>query len=300
MFKAACIIPTKDRDLELKRLLNSTKDQDVLPQEIIIIDASATSTLPSEIDQGIYRPLNIKYVKAERACLAAQRNQGVALLGLDVQLVCFLDDDIVFCEGAFRAMSVFWQNASNQVAGAMFNIINEKKPSALVFFKKIFCTGSFERGIVLPSGYNTLMCPAEETMDVQWLVGAGMIYRREIFKEFSFDPWFEGTGLCEDLDFSYRVGRKYKLVLLADAKIEHLTGTVKRRRNVWFGRSQMTNRYYFVKKNKLSTSLYCWASIGQFLENIALGVMSLSGHYFSRAWGNVLGFFELGQVKVGS
>jgi len=297
MFKAACIIPTKDRAFDLIRLLNSVKDQDVLPQEIIIVDASVTSSLPSEINKGTFNPLNIKYEKAQRACLAAQRNQGVALLGSDIQQVCFLDDDIVFCEGAFRIMDEFWKKAPDQVAGAMFNIINEKRPSVLIFFKKIFCTGSFQRGIVLPSGYNTLMCPAKESIDVQWLVGAGMVFRREIFNEFSFDPWFEGTGLCEDLDFSYRVGRKYRLVVVADAKIEHLTGTVKRRRNVWFGRSQILNRYYFVKKNKELSKILClWASVGQFLENIALGIMNFSGYYFLRAWGNIVGFFELGKV----
>jgi GT2 family glycosyltransferase len=133
-------------------------------------------------------------------------------------------------------------------------------------------------------------------MDVQWLVGAGMVFRHAIFKEFFFDPWFEETGLCEDLDFSYRVGLKYRLMVVADAKIEHLTGTVKRRRNVWFGRSQITNRYYFVRKNKFSKALYGWASLGQLLENMALGVLSFNGYYFLRAWGNIVGFFELGKV----
>ena len=299
MFKAACIIPTKDRAFDLVRLLHSVKDQDIIPQEIIIVDASETSSLPAQIDQGTFSPLNIKYVKAQRACLAAQRNQGVALLSPDIRLVCFLDDDIVFCEGAIRAMFEFWEKIPDDVAGAMFNIINEKKPTAGVFFKKIFCTGSFKRGIVLPSGYNTLMCPAKETMDVQWLVGAGMVFRRDVFKDFSFDPWFEGTGLCEDLDFSYRVGKKYRLVVVADARIEHLTGTIKRRRNVWFGHSQIINRYYFVQKNEeLSKALCLWAGLGQLLENLTMGVLLLNGYYFLRAWGNVTGFFALGNMKI--
>ena len=151
----------------------------------------------------------------------------------------------------------------------------------------------------MPSGYNTLMCPAKETMDVQWLVGAGMVFRRDVFKDFSFDPWFEGTGLCEDLDFSYRVGKKYRLVVVADARIEHLTGTIKRRRNVWFGHSQIINRYYFVQKNEeLSKALCLWAGLGQLLENLTMGVLLLNGYYFLRAWGNVTGFFALGNMKI--
>ncbi len=299
MNKVACIIATKDRAFELDRALRSIKDQDVLPQEIIIIDASATSSLPSEINQGIFDPLKIKYVKTQCICLPAKRNEGVALLSPDIHQVYFLDDDIVLREGAFRVMFEFWKNAPDEIAGAMFNIVNEKKPTAGVFFKRVFCTGSFKRGIVLPSGYNTLICPVSKTMDVQWLTGACMVFRREIFNTFSFDPWYEGSGSCEDLDFSYRVGRKYRLVVVADAKIEHLTGTVKRHRNLTFGREQIKSRYYFVKKNKeLSKVLCLWAGVGQLLENMVLGVLSLSGRYFLRALGNLMGFFELWRVKI--
>ncbi len=294
MFKLAVIIATKDRNFELDRLLTSIKDQDLHPQEIIIIDASTTPESSLIADVGTFSPLKIKWVKAYRACLPAQRNQGLALVSPDVEQICFLDDDIVIYKGAFSAMAAFWKNAPEDVGGSVFNIMNEKKPTPGVFFKKIFYTGSFDRGVVLPSGYNTLMCPAQKTKEVQWLFGGATVWRRKVFDEFLFDDWFESTGLCEDLDFSYRVGKKFNLVVVADAKVDHLTGTVVRRRNLWFGRSQIKNRYYFVKKNKeLSKVLCLWAGIGQLLENIALGVMSFSGYYFLRALGNLIGFFEL-------
>ncbi len=297
MFKAACVIATKDRSFELERLLNSIKDQDVLPEEIIIVDAGALSSPSSSVDVGNFSPLKVKQVRAVRACLPAQRNQGLALLGPDIEQVCFLDDDIVFHKGAFGAMADFWSDAPMDVGGAVFNIMNEKKPTPGVFLKKLFYTGSFERGVVLPSGYNTLMCPAEKTEEVRWLFGGATVWRRKVFDEFLFDDWFESTGLCEDLDFSYRVGKKFKLMVVADAKVDHLTGTAARRRNLWFGRSQIKNRYYFVAKNKELSKLLClWAGVGQLLENIALGILSLSSHYFSRAWGNLIGFFELGKV----
>lgn len=297
MFKLAVIIATKDRAFELDRLLNSIKDQDVLPQEIIIVDAGATPDSYPGSDDVFCSSLKIKRVKAARACLPAQRNQGLELLGPDIEHVCFLDDDIVLYKGALKAMAAFWKEAGEDVGGAVFNIMNEKKPTPGVFLKKIFYTGSFERGIVLPSGYNTLMCPAPKTKEVQWLFGGATVWKSKIFDEFLFDGWFEGTGLCEDLDFSYRVGKKFKLFVIADAKVDHLTGTAGRRRNVWFGASQIKNRYYFVKKNKeLSKALCLWAGLGQLLENMALGVLSLSGHYFLRVWGNLMGFFELGGV----
>jgi glycosyltransferase involved in cell wall biosynthesis len=292
MFKAACIIATKDRPFELGRLLASIKEQEVLPQEIIIVDAGSMPDAPRDTGS-----LKIKHVKARRACLPDQRNQGLELLESDIAQVCFLDDDIVLHEGSFAAMAAFWKDAPEDVVGGVFNIVNEKKPTPGVFLKRIFFTGSPQRGIVLPSGYNTLMCPAEETRQVQWLFGGATVWRRKVFDNFLFDGWYEETGLCEDLDFSYRVGKKFKLVVVAEAKVDHLTGTVARRRNVWFGRSQITNRYYFVRKHKeLSKALCLWAGVGQMLENIVLGVISLSGQYFLRAWGNLIGFFDLGRV----
>ncbi|MDE1921363.1 MAG: hypothetical protein KGI24_07965, partial [Candidatus Omnitrophica bacterium] len=106
--------------------------------------------------------------------------------------------------------------------------------------------------------------------------------------------WFEGTGLCEDLDFSWRVGRKYRLFVVAGAQVDHLTGTVARRRNVWFGVSQIKNRNYFVSKNREFSKVLCWwAGLGQLLENVALGMLSFNAGYFLRALGNFAGFFEI-------
>ncbi|MBF0386297.1 MAG: glycosyltransferase [Candidatus Omnitrophica bacterium] len=297
MLRIAFIIPTKDRELELGRLLRSLQGQCRLPEEIIIVDASAEFKGQAYVTGG-FGPLVIKHMKAHRACLPAQRNQGLEHVSSGIELVCFLDDDIVFCEGAVKEMASFWDQASVDVAGAVFNIINEKFPTAGVYFKMIFGTGSVQRGAVLPSGYNSLMCPAIETAYVQWLFGGATVWRRKIFSEFLFDEWFEGTGLCEDLDFSYRVGRRYRLVVVATARVEHLSGDVSRRRNFWFGRSQLRNRYYFVKKNQLSIGMCLWASAGQMLENIVLGVARRNVGYWQRALGNFTGFFELWTINV--
>jgi GT2 family glycosyltransferase len=288
----AFIIATRNRSLELTRLLRSVQAQEVHPARIIIIDAS-DAPCASLFSSEAFSPLSIGYQKAVRACLPAQRNQGIALLGADVELVCFLDDDIVFRDGALKAMAAFWQGAAADIGGAVFNIVNEKRPTGGTFFKTVFMTGSSRRGVVLMSGYNTLMCPAEQDMDAQWLFGGATVWRRNIFREFLFDEWFEGTGLCEDLDFSYRVGRKYRLMVVAGAQVDHLCGTVGRRRNAWFGHSQVTNRFYFVCKNRLSIVMFLWGTLGQMLENGVMGIITRDRGYFLRLWGNVTGLVDL-------
>jgi glycosyltransferase involved in cell wall biosynthesis len=291
------IIPTKDRPDDLQRLLESVMKQDARPNQVIIVDGSA------EEQPGVYQQqfpeLNIVYAHTRFPRLTSQRNMGLSLLNANTDLVCFLDDDIVFCDHALKAMLCFWAQAPESVGGAVFNIMNEKTPSALVFLKAFFCSGSRKRGRVLKSGYNTLICPAEETKDVQWLFGGGTVWRRSIFKDYRFDEWFEGTGLCEDLDFSYQVGKAYTLMVVAEAQVLHLTDLVQRRNNVQFGITQMLNRYYFVRKNKdLSVWLCFWAGVGQLLENCLRFLAGLRFAYLQRAWGNLIGMTRLPSVRI--
>ncbi|MCD4781636.1 MAG: glycosyltransferase [Candidatus Omnitrophica bacterium] len=290
------IIPTKDRQEDLERLLCSVIKQEVHPDQIVIVDGSAQSR-PDYYAQR-FPDLNIVYTHTKFPRLTAQRNTGLSLLNGDIDLVCFLDDDIVFCDRSLKAMLLFWAKAPETVGGAVFNIMNEKKPSAIVSVKALFCTGSKQRGRVLKSGYNTLICPAEETKEVQWLFGGGTVWRREVFADYRFDEWFEGTGLCEDLDFSYQVGKAYGLMVVADAQVLHLTDLVQRRDNVQFGVTQMLNRYYFVRKNKeLSTWLCFWGGIGQFFENCLRSLFGLRSAYLRRAYGNIIGMTRLKSVK---
>lgn len=288
----ALIIPTRNRYPELKRLLTSICRQTVVPDQLIIVDSSEP---PVESIRTEFPALPIDYQHVTHPSLTAQRNAGLRLLKNEIQLVCFLDDDMVFADGAMGAMNAFWEKAGEDVGGAVFNITNEKRPTSLVHLKRFFWSGVKERGVVLRSGFNTLVCPAEETRFVQWIFGGGTVWRRHIFEEFLFDEWFDGDGFCEDLDFSYRVGKKFKLAVVAEAKVEHLSPSVGQRRNNFeFGMSQIRNRYHFTRKHpELSRALCLWGGVGQTVENFARGVSGLNTGYIERAAGNVAGFLRL-------
>ena len=73
----------------------------------------------------------------------------------------------------------------------------------------------------MPSGWQTLTGTVSETIFVDWLPSTAAVWRREIFKNFSFDDFFDGYSYLEDLDFSYSVAREYKLAIVADAKYWH-------------------------------------------------------------------------------
>lgn len=75
----AVIIPTVGRVRVLEVVLRGLLSQGVLPQEVVIVDASADDSVERLCKpyRGIYTG-RIVYEKAKRRGAAAQRNQGVA------------------------------------------------------------------------------------------------------------------------------------------------------------------------------------------------------------------------------
>jgi GT2 family glycosyltransferase len=67
----------------------------------------------------------------------------------------------------------------------------------------------------------------------------------EMFKEFSFDEWFSGVGYLEDVDFSYRVSRKYPLMLAASARCFHYHHPVRKERMFHLGAWHLVAWWYF-------------------------------------------------------
>ena len=287
--KLAIVIPTKDRPDELNRLLESISIQEIKPIQIVVVDGG---DMPVENLLKKFSVLNMDYVRSIPPSLTVQRNVGIKRVRDEATLVGFLDDDIILEDESLKNMIKFWETAPKDTAGAAFNNINEtfNKPG---FIEKIFFVNAEKPGRILRSGFQSRPCPIEEDMEVEWLAGFGMVFRRSIFNEFTFDEQFRGYARYEDVDFSYRVGRKYKIFVVRKATVKHLN----RLENIQFsfslGKMQIINRLYFVKKNpELSVLLWCWASLGLFLNNVVKGLLGYEQRYSLRAKGNIAGFFH--------
>jgi hypothetical protein len=111
--------------------------------------------------------------------------------------------------------------------------------------------------------------------------------------EFKYDEWFQGYSYYEDIDYSYRVGRKYKLIVLAGAKVQHLSPPFKNDRNYEMGKCQVMNRRYFLRKHDhMSLGLFYWATLGLTIANLGEGIALKNPGLFARAWGNIAGLFQ--------
>jgi len=217
--KLGIIIPTKDRPDEVRRLLKEISVQDLKPDQIIIVDGGFISI------GGIiaeFPSLNIDYVRKIPPSLTAQRNAGIRTVREDISVVIFFDDDVRLEDKALNCMARFWNNAPEDTGGAAFNLVNEAYKRA-TFMEKIFIVNSDMPLSILRSGFQGKASCLEETRQVAWLIGCAMSWRKDVFKEFIFDERFSGYARYEEVDFSYRVGKKHKLFVVADAKVRHYT-----------------------------------------------------------------------------
>lgn len=291
MFKKelAIIVPTKDRPDDLNRFLQSLRRQEVKPTQIIIVDSGSKDL--GDILNG-FSNLQINYIKKNQPSLTFQRNVGIRMLKENASLVAFFDDDIALEENSLKNMMKFWENASEDVGGACFNNMSQpfKRPK---FFEKIFIVNSELPGKMLPSGFQSIPCAVDRTMQIDWLIGCAMVFRKEIFREFLFDERFSGYARYEDVDFSYRVGKKFKIFVVADAKVKHFLKLERIEDSFALGKMEVINRLYFVKKNpNLSLFLCYWSLLGYFFNNSIKGLLGYDKRYKFRAKGNIYGFVE--------
>jgi GT2 family glycosyltransferase len=276
-------------------MLASVAEQSCLPDQIIIVDGGE-ETVEDAVKE--FPTLSIRYLRVYPPSLAKQRNAGMSAIDSSMTLAGYLDDDLVLEPGSIEAMLTFLEQAPEDVGGARFNIITDPFPRA-IWFKSLFLIDSGERGVILRSGHPTMIGPVAGNKYVRWLSGGATIWLRKVIEEFAYDEWFAGTGYMEDIDYSYRVGTRYKLVVVADARVQHLSYPVRKDRNYLLGKWQTVNRMYFVKKHEdLSVPLCYWSMLGQLLLNFGTGIWKRDSGLIRRAWGNLVGLWYVVQGRI--
>lgn len=284
--KIAFVVPTKDRPGDLRRMLRSVEGQAVRPDQVVVVDGGDRTV--EDILQEV-PGLPLEYVRVYPPSLSRQRNAGMERLRADITLAGYLDDDLVLEPGALEAMLAFWEAAGPEVGGAAFNITTDRRPHG-TWLKWLFLIDSWRPGAILKSGYNVLICPVAETTYVDWVFGGATIWRREVIRAFAYDEWYEGTGYLEDLDYSFRVSRRYRLAVVAAARVQHYSPPLRADRNFLLGKWQVINRLYFVRKHAELSVLCClWALFGQACINLGKSVVSREPGLWRRFVGNVCG-----------
>ncbi len=289
------VIATKDRPKELQQTLQSIAEQTVKPYEVVVVDGGEKGV--ENICKNI-PGLKIKYLTFTPPSAAAQRNFGIKTAAKDCDLIGILDDDIVLKKGAVESMLVYWEHAGGNIGGAAFNLLNHPDIYA-ERFKSWDITerlGLYSKtgGKVLHSGFQSLIGVAHKDKFVDWVPSTAVVYIKKVFDEFLFDEWYKGYSYLEDLDFSYSVGKKYKLAVVADAGYYHYPAPSGRGSGYEFGVREVVNRIYFVRKHKELSLFKCFLAL-KIRQMMSLWIFVKEGKFYflSRAFGNSVGFLKL-------
>jgi glycosyltransferase involved in cell wall biosynthesis len=293
--KMTIIICTKDRPKEIQDILNTIRIQKRMPERIIIVDGSDT---PVDKEVGQFTDLPIDYTTCRPPSLPKQRNIGISMVNDDCDYVGFLDDDLLLNEDTFLEIENLVLAKDSQLGGV--GITNSSAPRIKNnFLRKLFFLDNYKGGVFTPSGCASAFRNRSENQKVQWLSGGVSFWKKQVLDEFKFDEWFDGIGYLEDVDFSYRVSRKYPLYLAGKATCTHESHPIAPHKLYQYGIWQLTSWWYFVNKTKDFPKLVVlWSMLGLLINNAAMGLLKPHTSRLKSALGNLKGFLLIFSGKA--
>ena len=246
------IVCTKDRPDELRAALRSIVAQSRLPDQIVIVDASGSEDSKRAAEEVLAGSGTELVYEHASPGLTRQRNIGVAKSKGDI--VVFLDDDVVLAGDYLEQICLgFASDPEGKIGGVMGFVEEERRvPTGMgKYFRRFFKLSRLEEyGRIETSGLGVLpFLNRKRPLPVEILWGGGMAYRREVFDTFSFDENLTGYALCEDVDFSFRVGRKHRLLYFPAAKLRHRVTPSSRRGPKELEEMRIVHLFYFFRKN---------------------------------------------------
>ena len=268
--RSGLIICTYQRPEAILKLLRSVNEQTRYPDQILVVDGSFDDHTKNVLQQQEFPKLEYFKAGKEDRGLTRQRNFGISKLDPQMDIVFFLDDDVILSPNYFEEILGTYQSFP-QALGVSGYTVNETKwkavednytPSFGEFMfdgwvrkegSRFLLRRKFGLQPDVPPGYMPefshgysagFLPPSGKTYEVEMLMGGIASYRKRIFSEFQFSPFFEGYGLYEDADFSLRVSRKGKLYVNTAAKLEHYHDEAGRPNKFRYGKMVVRNGWY--------------------------------------------------------
>jgi GT2 family glycosyltransferase len=323
--KFSLIICTYMRPKPLLQLLQSVREQSLYPDEILIVDGSINDETQQIIATNSFLNLNYFLVPKQHRGLTKQRNFGIARIGNDMEVVCFLDDDTVLEKDYFEQLiNTFVQDSTvSGVGGVAINentwqiIDANKKYNKYKYFQfEGFLYKEGLRNIVrnylglqsnlgpgkMPNYSHGRTCgfPLNgKIFEVDLLIGMSMAYRKSVVDNIQFSSYFEGYGLYEDADFSIRALQFGKNMINTKVQLSHYHNPSGRPNQYQYGKMVVRNGWYVWRVKNPKPSLNAklkWHTI-----TILLTVIRFSNtltarnrkEAFTEALGRIIGWWSL-------
>jgi len=299
--KFSLVLCTYMRPESICRCLDSIVKQSKIPDEVLIIDGSLNECSGQAISKKNYQlPIRYFYVDPEHRGLTRQRNFGVSMVSEDIDVVVFMDDDVVVSENYFTEIEKTYLENENTigVGGITTNEIKWKKvepnePEELGYFtydgwkrrediryrlrKLLGLVSSQPPGQSSGSGQDRpigALPPSGKIYKVDNLIGLNMSYKKSVFKDISFSTFFEGYGLYEDKDFSLQASKFGNIFINTKANVEHHHDPLGRPNYIKYGKMVVWNGWRVWRvatPNPSFKNKFIWWTTTIFLTYIRFG-----------------------------
>lgn len=311
MMTVSIVIPTRNRDEDLKELLASIRKQTILPIEIIVVDDSdnlRTRNLVEQLGKDFsHQGILLKYLRGneQNRSISAARNLGANESNGEVTF--FIDDDVIL---------------DNRYTEKILEVYDEY-PDALGV-QGDMTRGGVRRGSVLGNAldrvffqphYEKNSCrvyaagmsfsiPLTRIIRSQWLTGTQVSYKREVLKDFKWDNNLKGYSLCEDMDISYRIQKCHpdSLYTTPHARVLHKFSPAARidtRKLIYLGVVYPTYIFFKdMKQTPLNMMIFVWGIFFGRFVSVLLEKDPRSVLFLARAHLSLLR--NLGCVKKGN
>ncbi len=281
------IIPTLSRLNDLEITLEAVQAGTVLPDEIVIVDASPDDRTERFIGELALRTRAVEfvYIRAERPGVPGQRNAGLTRAQGD--FILFVDNDVTVASNFIEELLKAFDNP--KVGAACGLISNQFLPGGYTrFLQWLFRQTRYAgRSYYQRSGFPTFLYRPRKPSVVGALTGGLTMFRSEAIGDFRFD---ERILFIDDDSYSLDLrARGWELMQWSAARAEHreagegrsFAGRV--RSNV-VGRRLLHKRYF--PQNILNVSSYYYGVLG----GAAVAALRLKPRLML---GNVLGLWDV-------
>jgi glycosyltransferase involved in cell wall biosynthesis len=292
------VMTTKDRPEDIIKTLESIVKQTILPQTIIIADASTADLTKKNIVQfqNKHPEIKIMYIKSPVASTTYQRNRAIERTASDI--VYLIDDDVViYPDHAAKTLKFFREDPT---VDAIIGVeIDHPKPTSIYkFYTLIFNLDTQDDkrpSAIKASGFRRLSINSDRILPSPFMDTCCSAIKSKILIKHPFDENLGGYGFMEDLDFSIPIGRSHKILCRPELRYHHSRSQTGRISERVYQTKFVFNHYYVYKKhlskNRRTIIPHCWSHVGIVLDalinavkycrcDIVLGTMNGYGFIF--------------------